>query len=114
MDHIASKVIQCKSKKVSQEKNIDAFGNKDKGKNAILKWSDVEIGKFNQVKSAVMSDALGYFNKEWDTSLEVDARPTGAGSVLFQTDPKDNDMKKIICFYHRVFQVLSKDTPKWK
>ena len=75
-------------------KKIDAFGNKAKGNNAILKWSDDEIGQFNQVKSAVMSDALGYFNKEWDTSLEVDASPTGAGGVLFQNRSKGQRNKK--------------------
>ena len=64
-----------------------------------LQWSEEELKQFNEVRNAVLTESLGYFDPNWKTCLMVDASPVGVGAVLFQENPKDKEHKKIIAFW---------------
>ena len=66
-------------------------------------WTAEHQKQFDQVKTTIIENALGYFNKDWTTYLEVDASPVGTGAVLFQEDPQDSEDKKIIMFWSQSF-----------
>ena len=66
-------------------------------------WTEDLIKRFEMVKDTVSTTALSYFNKDWDTVLEVDAGPEGAGAVLYQTEPGDVNSKHIVCFWSKSF-----------
>ena len=64
-----------------------------------LVWIDETISKFNMIKDTVVTTALSYFNTKWDTVLEVDAGPEGAGAVLYQVEPDKTNTKHIVSFW---------------
>ena len=63
------------------------------------------------MKTSIIENALGYFNKDWKTYLEVDASSVGTGAVLFQEDPQDIEDEKIIMFWSHL-PILKKDILK--
>ena len=68
-----------------------------------LVWIDETISKFNMIKDTVVTTALSYFNTKWDTVLEVDAGPEGAGAVLYQVEPDKTNTKHIVSFWSQAF-----------
>ena len=68
-----------------------------------LIWTEDSKGKFEMVKNTILTTALSYFNKKWETVLEVDAGPEGAGAVLYQVEPDKPDSKHIVCFWSQAF-----------
>ncbi len=44
---------------------------------------------FNQIKENVITNAIGVFDRDWWTTLTVDASPVGLGSVVTQENPND-------------------------
>jgi hypothetical protein len=69
------------------------------------RWTEVEQQAFMQLKEAISTKCMAYFNTEWNTEVHVDAGPAGVGGVLVQHDPKEADVKNkigsIICFASR-------------
>ena len=61
-------------------------------------WQEEEVLVFNQIKDAIITDALSYFNTNLETVLEVDADPDGAGAVLSQFDEGNPNKKHVISF----------------
>ena len=59
-------------------------------------WNEERQDEFDQIKRAIIRTALAYFNKLWNTILEVDASPIGAAAILWQANPDDDVEKKII------------------
>lgn len=59
-------------------------------------WSAELQAEFDLVKLSILTTALAYFNKSWNTILEVDASPIGAAAILWQANPDDHLEKKII------------------
>ena len=59
-------------------------------------WSVERDEEFKEIKRAILKKALAYFNKEWNTILEVDASPIGAAAILWQANPDDDIERKII------------------
>ncbi|CAF1016621.1 unnamed protein product [Brachionus calyciflorus] len=46
----------------------------------------------------LVTEAMGYFNKEWRTEVTVDASPVGVALVMAQYDPKNPENRKIIMY----------------
>jgi len=64
-----------------------------------FEWLDKLHGKaFREVKACLVTDALGFFDTKWHTSIAVDASPVGLGAVLTQSNPKDLREKRIIAY----------------
>ena len=68
-----------------------------------LAWTDETIKKFNMIKSTILTTSLSYFNKEWDTVVEVDPGPEGVGAVLYQVEPNKPQSKHIVSFWSKAF-----------
>ena len=66
-------------------------------------WTDEHDKHFKLIKESVCEKALGYFNKHWNTYLEVDASPVSAAAILFQEDPNNKNNKKVIMFWSSSF-----------
>ena len=64
----------------------------------LWEWTEQHDKQFKEIKNAIIEKALGYFDKTWNTRLEVDASPVGAASILSQSNPRDEDDVKIITF----------------
>jgi len=60
------------------------------------KWGPEEQKAFDNIKAAISTKCMAYFNKNWDTELEVDAGPTGLGAVLVQYNPENRDDRRMI------------------
>ena len=54
------------------------------------------------VKRSISEKAMAYFNKDWNTELEVDAGPEALGAVLKQYNPKNGDERSIVTFKSRL------------
>ena len=68
---------------------------------ARFSWtSDHDLALVN-LKRALSTEAMGFFNKTWITELTTDASPTGLGAVLSQVDPQDPQRRHIILFASR-------------
>jgi hypothetical protein len=72
-------------------------------KSAKWNWTQLHDDNFNAIKASICRDALGYFNKDWHTILEVDASLVGAAGILMQQNPNDPNDRKIISFWSQVF-----------
>ena len=51
-----------------------------------------------QVKAGLIAKAMGYFRKDWDTFLEVDASPVGIGALLYQESPSKTERHVVACW----------------
>ena len=51
-----------------------------------------------RIKEALTTEAMGYFDENWNTELTTDASPTGLGAVLAPTGPTN---RKIILYASR-------------
>lgn len=56
----------------------------------------------DELKKAIASEALGFFNSKWLTSLVVEASPVGLGTVLVQEDPKKVEGQRSVAFASRL------------
>jgi hypothetical protein len=63
-------------------------------------WTTELDEAFERVKNAPLN-ALGYFNREWETILTVDASPVGIAGVLRQFNPKDPTERHIVALVSR-------------
>ena len=70
-------------------------------RNAKFNWTPQHSEGLKLIKSALTSDAMGYFDETWDTELTTDASPTGLGAVMAQKDPNDCKARKIILYTSR-------------
>ena len=71
-------------------------------KGTIWEWMPAHQIEFDNLKHNIIAKALGYFDKEWDTILEVDASPIGVAAILCQINPNDRlDRKIIACWSQR-------------
>ncbi len=55
------------------------------------------------INYTIQTTSFSYFNKEWDTVLEVVAGPEGVGAVLYQVEPKKPQSKHIVTFWSTAF-----------
>ena len=53
------------------------------------------------IKNTILTTSLSYFNKEWDTVVEVDAGPEGVGAVFYQVEPNKPQSKHIVSFWSK-------------
>lgn len=65
-------------------------------KNNRWQWGPIESQAFNDVKQAIIEQAMSYFDPTWNTHLTVDASPTGLGSILWQSKPNEPSTIKLI------------------
>ena len=59
-------------------------------------WNETHESAMKQLKEAISSKAVNYFNPEWRTELSVDASPIGLGLVLSQYNPKNPNERHIV------------------
>ncbi len=74
----------------------------------VWKWTDVEQKAFDELKMAISSKCMAFFNKEWESELIVDASPIGLGSVLVQVNPYDKEDRRIVSFASRLLTQTEK------
>ena len=58
------------------------------------KWTNVEQELLDKIKSSLI-DTVGYYDKNWNTQLTVDASDKGLFMVLTQLNPSNDDEKKL-------------------
>ena len=68
-----------------------------------MEWKQDCLEQFEYLKNALTTKCLGYFNKDWNTIIETDASPIGASSVLYQSNPQNQNEHKIIAYWSKVF-----------
>jgi len=68
-------------------------------------WTEVEQQAFEKVKESISTRAMAFFNKEWETELEVDAGPEGLGAVLTQYY---HDQRRIVAFASRLLSTTER------
>ena len=66
-------------------------------------WLDTHQQQLESIKKALITDALGYFDKNWTTFLEVDASPVGAAAVLRQENPNNPQERRVIAYWSKMF-----------
>jgi hypothetical protein len=66
------------------------------------KWDVEEKRAFNDLKTAISTKCMAYFDIKWNTELIVDASPVGLGAVLCQSNPADEKDRRIVCFASRM------------
>ena len=59
-------------------------------------WLDKHDKALQGFKQALIQDAMGYFNANWETELHVDASPVGLAAVCTQNDPQTPSTNKIV------------------
>ena len=69
--------------------------------NARWAWNEVHDNALAAMKKALTTEAMGYFDKSWDTEVTTDASPFGLGAILAQIDPKDSSRRRIIAYASR-------------
>ncbi len=52
------------------------------------RWGDAEQTPFEQLKNAISTNCVAYFDKSMETEVVVDASPVGLGAVLGRFEPK--------------------------
>ena len=72
-------------------------------KGTVWDWTVEHQQEFDNLKRKVISKALGNFDRDWNTILEVDVSPIGVAAILCQVNPKDNEDRKIIAFWSQRF-----------
>ena len=87
---------------------VKSDGEKYKTKNGRLVWTEKEIKDFEEVKKAVLDIPLAFFDRTWNTVLEVDASPVGAASVLYQVNPHNREEKHVIAYWSQGFSDIEK------
>ena len=70
------------------------------------KWGPEEQNSFDEVKNAISTKCMGYFNKEWRTEVIVDASKVGLGAVFVQHNPNDPKDRRIISFASRMLSEI--------
>ena len=65
-------------------------------------WSAVEQRALDELKNAITTSCLSFFDRDWDTEVIVDASPVGLGAVLAQVDPNNKSDRRVICFASRL------------
>ena len=65
-------------------------------------WGEREQHAFEQLKCAITTRCLAYFDPTWATEVIVDASPVGLGVVLAQANPADQHDRRIVCFASRL------------
>jgi len=69
----------------------------------VWRWTEVEQQAFENVKTSITTKCMAYFNKDWNTELEVDASPVGLGAILKQYNPVNPEMERaLITFKSRL------------
>ena len=71
-------------------------------KGAHWEWSEREQTAMEQLKAAITTNYMSFFNKEWDTEVVVDSSPVGLSAVLRQTNPQNPSDRKYVCFASRL------------
>jgi hypothetical protein len=77
-------------------------------RNSQFIWKEEHSDGLKRIKEALTTEAMGYFDENWQTELTTDAGPTGLGAVLAQKDPKDPSKRKIILYASRALTEVEK------
>lgn len=72
------------------------------------RWGSEELQAFEELKTALITEAIAYFKPDWITELIVDASPVGLGAVLTQVEPNQEDNKEIVAFASRALSDVEK------
>jgi hypothetical protein len=67
-----------------------------------------EAKAFSDLKQAISTNYMSYFDKTWNTEICVDTSPVGLGAVLAQANPLCPDERGFVCFASRL---LTDTTP---
>ena len=86
---------------------LNPFHNLLKRNNQFI-WKQEHTDGLKRIKEALSTEAMGYFDENWNTELTTDASPTGLGAVLAQKDPKDPTKRKIILYASRALTEVEK------
>jgi hypothetical protein len=78
------------------------------------RWEEKHAKAFEDIKAKLITKALRFFNKEWITQVICDASPVGLGSVLSQSNPKNDKEKGVVMYLSRMLTDVEKDTRKWR
>lgn len=70
-------------------------------RNARWFWTPKHEQALDEVKKALTTEAMAFFNKDWHTVLTTDASPTGLGVVMSQVNPEDSECRKIVLYASR-------------
>lgn len=71
-------------------------------KGIVWKWEETEQRALERLKAAISTKAMSYFNKDWETTLIVDASPVGLGAVLTQSRSKVESDRRVVAFASRL------------
>jgi hypothetical protein len=66
------------------------------------RWTSKEQYALDELKRAISTNCMAYFNKKWETELIVDASPVGLSAVLAQVNLEDNRDRRFVCFAFRL------------
>ncbi len=71
-------------------------------------WTAAHEAAFQELKQAIATYAMGFFNILWKSVLTVDASPVGLGAVLSQYNPKNESERHIIAFASRLLSLVER------
>jgi transposase InsO family protein len=71
-------------------------------------WLDIHDKAMLDLKNAISTKCMAYFNINWCTEIICDASPVGLGAVLCQYNPKNHSERSIVCFASRMLTELER------
>ena len=84
-------------------------------------WTDVksegsskERIALNHIKEAIPTKFVAYFNKDWNTEVISDEISVELGAVLCQSNTRDKNDIRIVCFVSRVLSDVEMLQSVWK
>lgn len=73
-----------------------------------IKWKKEHDETLEKLKQSLSTEAIAYFDPNWDTELIVDASPVGLVCVLVQIDPKNDKNKRVVAYVSRTLTELER------
>lgn len=70
-------------------------------KDVKFEWSNSQEQAFKELKKAIATQAMAYYDPSKRTQVIVDASPVGLGAVMMQNPPNEPNNKQIVLFASR-------------
>ncbi|CAF0717686.1 unnamed protein product [Brachionus calyciflorus] len=73
-----------------------------------IKWETHHNDALEKLKESLSTDAIAYFDPNWESELVVDASPVGLACILIQVDPKNAKNKREVAYASRTLSELER------